>query len=55
MVKATQVVLSDSDSRYFRVEEGYRYGVYLERDKPGKASTRANLCVYRVPEGTRAP
>lgn len=55
-MKATQVIISDSDARYFRVEEGvYRYGVFLERDKPGADSTRANLCVYRVPTGTRAP
>ena len=47
--------LTDSDTRYFRIEDGYRYGHYLERDKPAPDNTRAILVIYRVPTGTVAP
>src|SRR5947209_19777231 len=54
-MRAGAIAISDSDIRYFKIEDGYRYGHYLERDKPAPQNRSAILVVYRVPTGTQAP
>lgn len=54
-MKAVSIRLSDSDVRLFKWEDGYRYGIYLEKDKPYPQNKSAVLCVYRIPTGTQAP
>ena len=54
-MQAIEITVSPSDIRYFRCEDGYRYGWYLERDRPHPHNRAAILVVYRVPTGTQAP
>lgn len=54
-MRVLSIEITPSDVRHYRIEPGYKYGIYQELDKPSPANTRLNLCVYRVPEGMTAP
>lgn len=54
-MKALRIIVASGDVRTWAVEEGWRLGWYLERDKPAPHNRAAFLCIYRVPEGKMAP